>query len=76
MTSRDEPEQVAARVGELEILLTHQQRLVEELNEVILTQHRRIDALELQVSRLTRELESLTPTAEARKLEDDKPPHY
>ena len=74
-SDRDQPERIAARVAELELLFTHLQRMVEELNGVILTQQRRLDAMELQLDRATRSMQSLEGIAQQRP-EEENPPHY
>jgi len=68
---------LTARVTELEEALTHQQRTVDDLNQVVLQQERRIAAFEATIARLTSELATLSDSAiERRTLEDDRPPHY
>jgi len=49
------------RIIELEIRLTHQERLIEELNEVILTDNRRIGELENRLRSWQKVLDSLGP---------------
>ncbi len=71
------PEQLAARVTELEGLFTHQQRMVHELHDVVLSQDRRLSAAEATLSRLTGELSTLVDSITPRQSpEDERPPHY
>jgi SlyX protein len=49
------------RIIELEIRLTHQERLIEELNDVILTDNRRIAELEKRLLSWQKLLDSLGP---------------
>jgi SlyX protein len=49
------------RLIELEIRLTHQERMIEELNEVILTDNRRIGDLESRLQSWQKFLDSLGP---------------
>lgn len=49
------------QIIELETRLTHQERLIEELNEVILTDNRRISELENQLRAWQGVLDSLGP---------------
>ena len=49
------------RIIELEIRLTHQERLIEELNDVILTDNRRIANLEKRLLSWQKLLDSLGP---------------
>lgn len=65
------------RVVELETLYMHLQRTLGDLDQAVLAQQRQIDALEQRVAALTSELIALSgPVVEARKLEDERPPHY
>jgi SlyX protein len=49
------------RLIELEIRLTHQERLIDELNDVILTDNRRIGELENRLQSWQKFLDSLGP---------------
>ena len=56
----------------------HLQRHIEQLDQVVLDQSKRMDGLERTVRRLTDKLESLQqrlPDSEG-SIEDEKPPHY
>ena len=63
----------AARIEALETRLAHQDRIIGELNDVITTQWRKIDACERQIARLREEFESSAP---AREGPEPPPPHY
>jgi len=65
---------IEARVEALEILTAHQERTIEELNEVISEQWKQLDALKRQLGRLDdqlREVEAGMPAAPIQR-----PPHY
>ncbi|MEM7478741.1 MAG: SlyX family protein [Planctomycetota bacterium] len=66
------------RIEELEISLAHQQRLLEQLNEVVTQQTHSLLRLEKKVPQLEREIQGLkSKTAERQgPLPDEKPPHY
>jgi SlyX protein len=49
------------RIIELEIRLTHQERLIEELNEVIATDNQRIGNLEKHLQSWQKVLDSIGP---------------
>jgi SlyX protein len=49
------------RLIELEIRLTHQERLIDELNDVILTDNRRIGELENRLQSWQKFLDTLGP---------------
>ncbi len=73
----DAPRNFDARLIELEMLFMHHQRTVADLDQVVLSQQRKIEALERRIQSLQGELgtmaSALTPE---RKPEDEKPPHY
>jgi uncharacterized coiled-coil protein SlyX len=65
------------RVTELELLLTHMQRTIHDLDQVALDQQKQIDKLSSQLSRITLDVGRLqTAGDEVRSPEDEKPPHY
>ncbi len=70
-------EELAARVTELELLFTHLQQTVQDLNESLLLHARQAERLSGQITRLTSDLSSLSagPPAERNPL-DERPPHY
>lgn len=68
---------LTARCTDVEAHYTHLEHVVETLNEVVIEQAQRIDALERKLAVLTGQLDTLaTQDSEPRSLEDDKPPHY
>lgn len=71
------PADLAARVTELEMLFTHLQQTVQELNGVVLEQGRLLDRLTVQLNRLAGDYAALAanPAAERNPL-DERPPHY
>jgi len=76
-TYQEDLEALAARVTELEELSTHQERTVQQLNEVILQQERRLAETEAALKRLAEKFETLSTSADTpRSLEDERPPHY
>jgi uncharacterized coiled-coil protein SlyX len=65
--------ELEARVTELEIQLTHQQRFVEELNQEMVSARLEVDSLRRKVEQLEQLLKALSePDAPA----NEKPPHY
>ena len=65
------------RVVDLETLWMHLQRTLGDLDQVVLTQQKRIEALERKIAGLTSDLSSLSGSLpDERKPEDEKPPHY
>jgi len=64
------------RLQELEIVVMHLQKMVEDLNEAVLLQHRKIDILSRQLEQAKDEVRSVLGSDSPRSLADDKPPHY
>ncbi|HHH31843.1 MAG TPA: SlyX family protein [Polyangiaceae bacterium] len=62
---------IEKRVIELEIKLTHQDRLLEELNEVVIEQRASIDKLEKRADALEKALFALQEDPA-----NERPPHY
>lgn len=66
-----EPTALQARLVEVEIRYSHLEKLVDELNEVIVVQQKAIDRLNAEVSRLGQRMLSLDAQPDF-----EKPPHY
>ncbi len=60
------------RFDEIETRLAHQEKTISELNDVVLGQWRRIEALERQISRMNDEMQNMDSGA----VPVDRPPHY
>jgi uncharacterized coiled-coil protein SlyX len=70
-------DQLAERVTKLEILLTHLERRVQELHDVLLETSRRHDEFERAMRRLAdRQRELDDRLVEPRDPAAEKPPHY
>ena len=64
-----------ARIDRLEIRLTEQEAVIEDLNTTITAQWRTIDALKRQIERLTEQVEEAGHRA-GTGLPEPPPPHY
>ncbi|SNB46157.1 SlyX family protein [Geobacter sp. DSM 9736] len=67
---------VAERVTELEIQLTHQERTVEELNEVVVRQQQQLEALQNEIGLLKGQMVLMFPSLVRAPDEEEPPPHY
>ena len=77
MAKEEQIARLEARIIELEGLYMHQQKLVQDLNDVVVQLQRRLDQFEMHTARLSARTESLLASVETpRRLEDEKPPHY
>ena len=63
-----------ARIDELESRFTHQERLVNELSEVVWSQQQQLDTLKRMVGQLEQKLGADPGLVDAKA--DEKPPHY
>lgn len=64
------------RITELEIKLAFTEKLVSELNEVLISQNNRIDSLIVKVEKHEEALTDLSPGHIKRSSEESPPPHY
>lgn len=65
-----------ARLTELEIRFSHQDRYLQELNDIVVSQQKTIDRLEKEILDLKRSANQEAGVSNQRTLKDDKPPHY
>lgn len=65
------------RIQDLEFVVTHIQKTVEDLNTAMLLQQRKIDVLCRQLEQAKSDVRTmLGADTTPRSLADDKPPHY
>lgn len=64
------------RVVELETIVMHLERDVEQLNGVIVAQQAEIESLKKLVERLQSRFETALEEPEARDPREERPPHY
>ena len=69
------PDRTDARLTELEIKLAFTEDLLEKLDEVVIGQQRRIDALMQEIANL-REQMARSDSSSGGSPRDDRPPHY
>jgi SlyX protein len=60
------------RVTELELRVAHQDKALGELNDVVLAQWKRIEALERQLARMNEDMQN----QDQGPVPVDRPPHY
>ena len=71
--SIDQPEE---RFVDIEIKLAHQEDTVEQLNQAVYQQGRRIDQLEAMVSQLVEHIRNNAQSGPNLGAGGEKPPHY
>lgn len=64
------------RITELEMKLTFQDNLLEELNQALVEQQFVIDKMQVQLRYLANKLKDMQPSNVASQAEETPPPHY
>ncbi len=65
-----------SRLTDLEIHVMHQERTIEELNEVVARQQQTIGRLSAEIELIKRQLRLLAPSDIKSPSEEVPPPHY
>ncbi|MBP0600384.1 SlyX family protein [Herbaspirillum sp. LeCh32-8] len=64
------------RIIDIEMKLAHQEHLVDELNQTVYRQQKKIEELELLLGALAKRFRELSDTSQDRAPANEKPPHY
>ena len=64
------------RITDLEIRITHQEAAMEEMNTVLLAQHKLIESLRDELAHLQRQLRDMNASNIANAADETPPPHY
>ena len=64
------------RIAELEMKLTFQETIIEELNQALIEQQFLIDKMQVQLRYLVNKLKDVQPSNIATQSEETPPPHY
>lgn len=64
------------RIAELEMKLTFQETIIEELNQALIEQQFLIDKMQVQLRYLVNKLKDVQPPNIATQAEETPPPHY
>ena len=64
------------RIAELEMKLTFQETIIEELNQALIEQKFLIDKMQVQLRYLVNKLKDVQPSNIATQAEETPPPHY
>lgn len=64
------------QLTDFEIQLTHQQHLVDELNELVYRQQQEIDALTIELRQIKEQLQLAIPSLVRESGAEEPPPHY
>ena len=64
------------RIANLEIQLTHQQRHLEELNELVYSQQQTLEVLTAELRQIKEQLQIVLPSLMKEPEDETPPPHY
>lgn len=64
------------RLTELEIRLTHQERTLDELNEIVCRQEIMLERMGREILQLREQIKILLPSLSMEQDEEEPPPHY
>jgi SlyX protein len=64
---------LVSKMDTLEMRIAHQDRTINELNDIVTEQWRKIEMLERKIAQVLEEVQNLDS---ARSVEDKPPPHY
>lgn len=64
------------RIIDIEMKLAHQEHLVDELNQTVYRQQKKIDELEMLLGALAKRFREMSDTGQDRAPANEKPPHY
>ncbi|WP_083893607.1 SlyX family protein, partial [Herbaspirillum sp. B65] len=64
------------RLIDIEMKIAHQEDLVDELNQTVYRQQKKIEELEMLLHALAKRFKELSDTSQDRAAANEKPPHY
>ncbi|HEY1786347.1 MAG TPA: SlyX family protein [Pirellulales bacterium] len=77
MQQHEQLAHLADRLVRLETVVTHLEQTIQDLDQVVLSQAKQLDATNRRIEALTHQMsQAREAAAEVRKPEDEKPPHY
>jgi len=64
------------RLADLEVQLTHQQRQLDELNELVYSQQQTLDIVSAELRQIKEQLQIVLPSLTKEPEDETPPPHY
>ena len=64
------------KINDLEIRFMHQERTIQELNDIVCRQELAIERLERDMKQLQEQMKQLVPSLTRTAEEEEAPPHY
>ena len=64
------------RIIDIEMKIAHQEDLVDELNQTVYRQQKKIEELEMLLGALAKRFRERADTSQDRAAANEKPPHY
>ena len=66
-------ELIKEKLESIEIIIAHHDKIISEMNDVILTQWKKLDVVEKKLMQLHEDIKSMNDDQE---MSDQRPPHY
>ena len=64
---------IKEKLESIEIIIAHHDKIISEMNDVILTQWKKLDVVEKKLMQLHEDIKSMNDDQE---MSDQRPPHY
>ena len=71
-----DPDSVSSRIEALEVRVAYQDKVIEDLNQTVIDQWKKIDALRRQLAELLDRVEVVEDGAAGPRAPEPPPPHY
>ncbi|KFG69973.1 SlyX family protein [Microvirga sp. BSC39] len=71
-----DPDAVDARIEALEVRVAYQDKVIEDLNQAVIDQWKKIDALRRQLAEVQDRVEVVEDSAGGPRAPEPPPPHY
>jgi SlyX protein len=71
-----DPDAVNARIEALEVRVAYQDKVIEDLNQAVIDQWKKIDALRRQLAEVLDRVEVVEDSAAGPRAPEPPPPHY
>lgn len=71
-----DPESVNARLEALEVRVAYQDQVIDDLNQTVIDQWKKIDALRRQLNELLDRVQEVEDSSSSPRAPEPPPPHY
>jgi SlyX protein len=71
-----DPDAVQARIEALEVRVAYQDKVIEDLNQAVIDQWKKIDALRRQLNEVLDRVQEVEDSSASSRAPEPPPPHY